>query len=272
MCIRDRYYADGEEVVTSLRKNLSKDTGVIRFDERARKIIVTDTEPGVKKIAAMIAGLDQKREIVVEVRAVELHLIEEYRQGLDWEAIVANYRLLDAGAAVPAEDRPRPLCLGTISREDYDVLLEAMETVGDMQVTAAPAVTALNNRPVTVELRAGEEQFGLMTAAAGTVSFSPEYAAGDVAMTRTIQAVMQIRLDGSLFMQVKVSNTGEGVEVPLARDSLAVIGGIFMDKEVTLTKKFPILGDIPLFGLAFRRQRTGIERTEYVLFLVPQRP
>ncbi len=48
-----------------------------------------------------------------------------------------------------------------------------------------------------------------------------------------------------------------------------VIGGLMRDRVSTTEEKVPILGDIPLLGVLFRRQSTTNEKTNLMLFLTP---
>jgi general secretion pathway protein D len=48
-----------------------------------------------------------------------------------------------------------------------------------------------------------------------------------------------------------------------------VIGGLMEDQKTETTRKVPILGDIPLLGLAFRRKITTDTKTELLIFLTP---
>lgn len=48
-----------------------------------------------------------------------------------------------------------------------------------------------------------------------------------------------------------------------------VIGGLMRDRVSTTEEKIPILGDIPLLGVLFRRQSTTNEKTNLMLFMTP---
>ncbi len=48
-----------------------------------------------------------------------------------------------------------------------------------------------------------------------------------------------------------------------------VIGGLMEDNNTETVKKVPVLGDIPLLGMAFRRKTTSKTKTELLIFLTP---
>ena len=48
-----------------------------------------------------------------------------------------------------------------------------------------------------------------------------------------------------------------------------ILGGLCDRREIETIDKIPLLGDIPLLGLAFRRTVTNDEKTELLIFLTP---
>jgi type II secretory pathway component GspD/PulD (secretin) len=48
-----------------------------------------------------------------------------------------------------------------------------------------------------------------------------------------------------------------------------VIGGLMEDRKTESVSKFPILGDIPVLGHAFRRTQKSKVKTELLIFLTP---
>jgi len=51
--------------------------------------------------------------------------------------------------------------------------------------------------------------------------------------------------------------------------STIVIGGLIRDDIVTVQKKVPLLGDIPLFGALFRFQKDQLQKTNLLIFITP---
>ena len=48
-----------------------------------------------------------------------------------------------------------------------------------------------------------------------------------------------------------------------------VIGGLIRDDKITIEKKIPLLGDIPLIGTLFKFQRDRLQKTNLLLFITP---
>lgn len=48
-----------------------------------------------------------------------------------------------------------------------------------------------------------------------------------------------------------------------------VIGGLIEEDTETIVQKIPVLGDIPLLGILFRSQKDSVNKTEFVIYIVP---
>jgi general secretion pathway protein D len=68
---------------------------------------------------------------------------------------------------------------------------------------------------------------------------------------------------------VPISQRMAKTQVVVRDQQTVVIGGLMRDRVTTSEDKIPILGDIPLLGVLFRRQSTTTEKTNLILFLTP---
>lgn len=68
---------------------------------------------------------------------------------------------------------------------------------------------------------------------------------------------------------VPISQRIAKTQVVVRDQQTVVIGGLMRDRISTSEDKIPILGDIPLLGVLFRRQTTQAEKTNLILFLTP---
>ncbi|MBF0490548.1 MAG: hypothetical protein HQL15_08015, partial [Candidatus Omnitrophica bacterium] len=59
-------------------------------------------------------------------------------------------------------------------------------------------------------------------------------------------------------------------EVELKDNTTVVIGGLMREEEITKMHKFPVLGNLPLLGLVFRKQGKLMQKTETMIFLTIQ--
>ncbi len=181
------------------------------------------------------------------VNVVSLVLNAEHRDGVDWSAIVSDFH----SVALKKQDNPvwadkkYKLSVGTVSIEDYAVLLEALDTVGQMNQTPYPSFKIGLNEDRTEVL-------------SDVISLG-------VQMTRQRgeDALLTVQPNLNLAKMMLKART----QLPIKDKVTIVIGGIFSEEEITKMHKFPLLGDLPLVGLVFRSRGHLIKKTETVIFL-----
>jgi general secretion pathway protein D len=81
----------------------------------------------------------------------------------------------------------------------------------------------------------------------------------------TVQRTTSSGIDSPTFGQRRVKTTvvvndGEGI----------TLGGLIQDRNSQVSSQVPVLGDIPIFGNAFKEKRNVIEKTELVIMLTPR--
>ena len=101
-----------------------------------------------------------------------------------------------------------------------------------------------------------------------------------IRLTPHINDAFEIRLE----IEEEISEAGEAqgtlgvvpinqriakTQVVVRDQQTVVIGGLMRDRVSTSEDKIPILGDIPLLGVLFRRQSTQTQKTNLLLFLTP---
>ena len=269
-------YAPLEELRARVDDLLTEGLGEARVDETGRFLVITDTAETIARIKDSIRQWDAPRDVLIEAEAVRVVLSDEYRKGIDWEAIVADYRCITG----ESEDCPagkRDISIGTISREDYDVLLEALDAVGDMQQAGGPRITALPRRRMVLKVRSvGSDVVVSMT----NLTSSEDSPGAVPAPADSIEdglvfyVTPVVHLDESVTLQIarqaeRDSSRPAAQEVALSvtKGTVVVIGGMFQEEKFRTTKKLPLLGDLPFLGLLFQRNRQNTRRIEHVIFL-----
>ena len=200
-------------------------------------------------------------EIALEVNVVQIVLNDEHRSGVDWGAIVSDFHT--AGLKKendPAwNDKKYRLSFGTVSQEDYSVLIDALDTVGQMSQFPQPPSRAVMDTP-------------------SSISFEKQNIHVDLLLSRLKSGELSLRIDPHIA--VAATELWDGQKIPasvllqaetrmlIANNTTIVIGGFMKEEEITRTHKFPLLGDIPIVGrLVFRSQGRLMQKTETVVFL-----
>ena len=290
----DLSYAKAEDLATKISEVLTNNVGKLKFDKRSNKIVVTDTASKIEEIRKIVKAFDQKEpEVLIEAKIVQIVLSDEHKMGVDWEAIVSDYHSLNfknSLSILNSAEKSGRLSIGTISPDDYAVLLEALDTVGKTNILSSPRVTTLNNQEAKILVGSTEPY---VTTTTTTPSSGPATTAESVNFIEVgikLFVTPMIHQDNFITMKIKpeVSSvtrnitTGNNNTIPVVETSEAettvsvkngitiVIGGLIKDEKIESIKKIPVLGDLPLVGFAFRNQDKLIRKTELVIFLTPR--
>ncbi len=286
--------AKASELAAKVEGMLTKGVGKVKFDEASNKLVVTDTAAKIEEIRKLVDAIDQRgRQVLIEAKIVQITLNDEHRLGVDWEAIVSDYHSLNLAGKlsnVPDGEKRGKLSIGTIANEDYSVLVEALDTVGNVNVFSNPVITTINNKEARILVGSTQPY---VTTATTTPSSGPSTTAESVNfidvgvklfVTPTVHSdgfiTMKIRPEvSSVTGNVSTSNnnaipvveTSEAETTVNAKDGVTiVIGGLIKEEKARTIKKVPILGDVPLLGMAFRSHSHSVKKTEIVIFLTPK--
>jgi len=210
--------------------------------------------------------------ITLEANVVQIILNDEHRGGVDWGAIVSDFHTVSLKKANDPNwnDIKYRLSFGTVSQDDYAVLLDALDMAGRVsQFPQAP-----------------------LKAASGTpagINFEKQNIHVEVLLSRLKSGELSLRIDPHLA--VAATEIWDGEKIPtsvllqaqtnmlITDNTTIVIGGLMKEEEITRKRKFrllgnipslgniPLLGDIPIVGLVFRKQGRLMQKTETVIFL-----
>jgi len=170
---------------------------------------------------------------------------------------------------------------------DVTAALRALEEVGKLDVLSRPYILGSNNQ--TAIITVGEEvPFIRDTRTTETGQTINTITYEDIGII--LEVTPHINSDGLVIMDVKPEvSTITGTTVPISetvdapvfakrsaesrvaiRDGQTiVIGGLVEDRKTGSVRKVPLLGDIPLLGMLFRRTIDEKEKTELLIFLTP---
>ncbi len=264
-----------EEIAAALRPLLSENKGTIEVSEENKSLTIIDTRTKLQEFKKKIEKLDQpERKILMEVQIVQIILNDEHTKGVDWEAIVSDFKSLAfLGMKNAIEGRNGAISLGTVSREDYQVLLEALETVG--------YISELEDQR---EVKSKEETAVVSVNGLDAVNFSDDKSNQE---TKDREEDMRFYLkpvrhgDGKVTVHIKpevFSLAEKAIEIEVDDGSTIVIGGIFKKVTVETERRIPLISDIPLIrdvpfeeipflGFAFRNSKRDERKTEIIVFV-----
>ena len=176
---------------------------------------------------------------------------------------------------------------GIISGGDFAVplLINALSTDDRANILSLPSVLVNNNASAKVETK---ESRPTLTQNQGTATTSsgvgtPREAGISLEISPTISPNNYLRLNINLTVSRFVgafdptSATGGGVtqsrsiktQVTMPSDATMVIGGVIEDSESSNNGGIPILKDIPLLGMLFRKSEDQSNKTNLYFFVTP---
>ncbi len=204
----------------------------------------------------------------VTVNMLEITLNDEHQNGVDWEAIVSNYQSLPfLGFRSTAKHNPDgEIRVGTISDEDYVVLLEALDAVGVIESLGDDKFRGRLEKTYDIDIKPSDKLLVSDIREYKEMFRRDEVVRVTFQTIRDPEGIFKVSLSPEIRPNYYTRNVG-GLVVDLESKHVIVIGGIFKDIPIEGTKKVPILGDLPFLGFAFRDNEKRIRKAEYVVFI-----
>ena len=279
-------YAKAEDISGKVTEVLTPAIGTMKFDERSNKIVVSDTAQVMNKVRRIIEAFDEKdKQVLIEAKIIQIALNNEHKMGVDWEAIVSNYHSLDLIGdfdVLWAADKKGKLSIGTLSSDDYTALIEALDTVGVTNILSSPRITAVNNKEAKILVGSTEPYVTTTTTTPASGPTTTAESVNFIEVGIKLFVTPTIHNDGFITMKIKpevssvtsnlttsnnntipIVETSEAETTVMVKDGVSiVIGGLIKEETIKSTKKVPLLGDIPLLGIAFRSQSDSVRRRQ----------
>jgi general secretion pathway protein D len=289
----DLSYVKAEDILEAVKSVLTPGAGWAQPGKRQDQLIVADTPSRLHEVAELIAAIDrQEKEVLIEARVVQVVLRNEWRMGVDWEALIRDAHGLKLSSVFGGvgSTQKSSVTVGTLDGDGYRAVLEAIGTDLKSRVLSNPRIAVVNNHEARIMVGSTKPY---VTTTTTTPSSGPVTVAEDVKFVDVgvkLVVTPTVHRDGFVTMKIRpeVSSaadsirTGQNNVIPIidtsqlettvrVKDGVTVIlGGLIKEEEVRSGSKIPILGDVPIVGGAFRSRSSGKEKTELVIFLTPR--
>jgi type II secretory pathway component GspD/PulD (secretin) len=254
-------------------------------------IVICDFPEKIAQAEEVLKLLDVRpKQVLVEATIMSALLDEDMEFGVDWNFMggfeLDGYPAIDASVGAPIEitgfaSVTDGLRVG-IQSGDVFGFINALETVTDVTVLATPKILAVNKQEGSVLI--GQNLGYRSSTSIGQGGVATE---GEVQFLETgTQLVFRpyIGNDGYIRMEIYPKDSSAELDadgVPqetttelktniLVKDGeTIVIGGLFRDVITTTRNQVPLLGDLPLIGVAFRGTTDRTQREEVIIMLTP---
>jgi len=289
-------FLDAKSLKASI-SNMSSSYGSIEPDGKSNSLIICDTNENLVKILEQIRKIDRKPDqIMIEVVLLDVKLDDETEIGVNWEMLTpgdhdAVFRQ-NLNFGTPAASSTTSTGIGSnlwlLWGNDIRNVIHVLQQKNNVEILASPRVMVVSGQTATIE--AVEEipyQEVTDTSQGGTAAMTSTQFK-NVGVKLTVGAT----LTDDRFILLKVNteqNVQTGTSVLVAATSgvpivdtrkvessllledgqILVIGGLRRKETQKQTNQIPILGNLPIIGLAFKATDTVQNSSELLVILSP---
>lgn len=252
-------------------------------------VCIVDTEENIKILEDTIKKLDIKpMQVMIQAKIVEIKISTTDKYGVNWTWAdklfdAKSYTQLSTSLSnFAATDSKMSLQFGTLRLDNFNAILDVLLSRTDTELLSSPSVVTLDGKEAIINT--GDSIPYKMSTVVGTATtITSQYK--EVAVKLTVTPF--IKNDGFVLLNVKPSvgqvtaykgddqapviSTREAQVSVLIKDSdTFVIGGLLQKNTIDTVSKVPLLGDIPLLGLLFKKFTTEKVKTEIIIFITPK--
>ncbi|GJE00836.1 Type 3 secretion system secretin [Methylobacterium isbiliense] len=298
-------YGGGFDPAYPAAGGMRRDAIGIVADDANNSLVISATRNQYDKILRILGRLDaMPTQVLLETVIAEVTLNDELAFGVQWFLKERGSRLnlgsVDTvnaargvgvggtGGLIAAAARGVPGFNYLLGAADFNVVLNALQSVTRINVISSPNITVLDNR--TAKLQIGDQvpiikQSGQSALTAG----APILNQIEMKDTGVILSVTpRVNKNGLVVLDINqevsdvVPTTTSQIDSPTIRQrrvatSVAVsdghslaIGGLVQEKGQIRNENLPVLSDLPVIGSAFRNRVDHRVRTELLVFIRPR--
>ena len=258
-------------------------------DDDTNSLLVMTNPKSWNRVKQVIEELDRPTpQVLIKVLIAEV--THDDATDLGAEFSVLNIRSSGFGQKVGTDFGLAAAGGGLVAKvleQDFSATIRALQTAGKLDVLSRPYILTSDNQQATITVGksvpfVGESRFTDTAQTINTIEYR------DIGII--LDVIPHINADGLVIMDVAPSisaMTGEFItvsenlrapvyavrsaqsRVSIKDRQTIVIGGLMEDRDIATIDKVPILGDIPILGLAFQRKQSKKTKTELLIFITP---
>lgn len=297
-----------KDIETNLSKMVSE-KGTYSFNKPAGSVMVSDNPIFLERIGRYIdlVNAESNKQILIEVKVLEVTLSRKKAGGIDWNAIyknlagikkitlssdfgaqsIASGGLFTLSATGPKDDS------GTGS-SGLSALIQALESQGRVEVVSQPKVMLLNNQSAMVQVgtvtsyvantTTTATQAGLVATSANTDQVQEGVTLRLMAsilhdeifvqltpVVTTLDEIRSIQMGGGVTIEAPKTSTRSMHTLVKIKDGQTIaVGGLITSHEAKSKQGIPVLKEIPFLGRLFEFRSKALNKTELVIFITPK--
>jgi general secretion pathway protein D len=296
---------EGDSRIVTRRNTFREAASVIANPENGL-ITVRATGKQHERIREFIDQVmnNARRQVMIEATIVEVRLSDQYKQGINWSALIKaggkGFKVVQSSAGLPTNVGNG--VFGIITNPTAATVTQQvslLESFGDVRVLSSPKLSVLNNQTAMMRVvdnlvyfTVKADTVATQNAAAittytttpntipvgFTMSVTPQISDHDVVLLNLKPSISRvIRYVPDPNPNLGVNNQGipetqtremESV-MRVENNQIAVMGGLMQDSINNLTDAIPGVSRIPVAGELFKQRNDTTTKTELVIFLRP---
>jgi len=170
---------------------------------------------------------------------------------------------------------------------DFAVLLTALQTNKDVNVLSTPQILTMDNEEASINVGQNIPYKTKYEVGTSNTNAAQNIEYKDIGIKLTItphisqEGMVRLEIDQSIITMAGDQVAGVALtpvtytretktSVMVKNNHTIVISGLIRDNKTESISKIPILGDIPLLGLLFRKKSTSSTKTNLLVFITPR--
>lgn len=269
--------ADATMIKDIIRQFLSP-RGKLEVDTSTNSLVIKDTVSQVEKIEELIKELDTRApQIFIEAMVVDFKSSKTRELGIKWSVLKettsgVKVDLSSAAALIVRYGK------SILDKKDLEMLITMFEEEGEAEILANPRVLTLDNKEAEInlvnkvpyrvtEFRDETQITSTKFEEVGVKLKVKPHITGELIVSGI--SLVQSFLVGFRDGQPEIEERSADLNLAVKSGETIVIGGLKKEAEAETITKVPLLGDLPLIGMLFRRKVTQEADSELLLFLTP---
>jgi general secretion pathway protein D len=296
-----------EEGATITKRSTFREAAAVIVSPESGLIAVRATAKQHEKIQAFIDQVMNRarRQVMIEATIVEVRLSDQYKQGINWSALVKangkSFKLLQNSVGLPTAIGTG--AFGVVTNPTAGAIgsqVSLLESFGNVKVLSSPKLSVINNQTAIIKV---VDNYVYFTLAANTVtnqtgsqtnytsspttlpvgftmSVTPQISENDTVLFNLKPSISRVTAfvndpnpdlaRAGVISRIPQTQTREMESVMrIENNQIAVLGGLMQDSINNLTDAVPGLSKLPVMGELFKQRNDTSEKTELVIFLRP---
>ena len=288
--------------------NMISPKGVCSYNKVAGVVTVTDNPVSLDRIASYIDLVNKEtaKQILVEVKILEVTLSNEFTYGIDWNAVykkISAIRSLSLSTNFTQNFLTPSLFTLTasspndnsgVSQDGIAALIKALESQGKVEVVSEPKIMLLNNEQAMVQVGTVTSYVANTTTTTTQVGLAQASATTDQVQDGVTLRLMASILDDQIMIELtpvvttldelRTINMGGGTTIEAPKTSTRsmhsvvkikdgqtiAVGGLITSNKNKNEMGIPILDRLPYVGKLFEYKSDTLTRKELVIFITPK--